>query len=69
MHDKELADLRALIAQLLMQLEHLQQQRDSAPSPELHVARLREANEHLVLATFNAQFVDVAAVAPPVARH
>jgi signal transduction histidine kinase len=55
LHDKELGDLRALIGQLLIQMEHLQQRQDSAPTPESHVARLREANEHLVLATFSAQ--------------
>jgi signal transduction histidine kinase len=55
LHDKELADLRALIAQLLVQLEFLQQQHDSAQTLESHVIQLREANEHLVLATFSAQ--------------
>ena len=55
LHDKELADLRALIAQLLMQLEALQQQNASAQTTERHVMQLREANAHLVLATFNAQ--------------
>ncbi|MEV4777952.1 hybrid sensor histidine kinase/response regulator [Burkholderia sp. LMU1-1-1.1] len=55
LHDKELADLRALIAQLLMQLESLQQQHDGAQTAERHVTQLREANAHLVLATFDAQ--------------
>jgi signal transduction histidine kinase len=55
LHNKELGDLRALISQLLMQLECLQQQQDSAQTQESHVAQLREANEHLVLATFSAQ--------------
>ena len=55
LHDKELADLRALIAQLLMQLEALQQQNASAQTTERHVMQLREANDHLVLATYNAQ--------------
>jgi signal transduction histidine kinase len=55
LHDKELADLRALISQLLIQLEVLQQQHDSAQTQESHVMQLREANEHLVLATFSAQ--------------
>jgi signal transduction histidine kinase len=55
MHDKELGDLRALIAQLLMQMELLQQQHTSAQTLESHVIQLREANEHLVLATFSAQ--------------
>jgi signal transduction histidine kinase len=55
LHDKELGDLRALIAQLLMQLEALQQQQAGAQTAERHVTRLREANAHLVLATFDAQ--------------
>ena len=55
LHDKELGDLRALIAQLLLQLEALQQRNASAQTTERHVMQLREANAHLVLATFNAQ--------------
>jgi signal transduction histidine kinase/CheY-like chemotaxis protein len=55
LHDKELGDLRALIAQLLMQLEVLQQQDAGAKTTERHVMQLREANAHLVMATFNAQ--------------
>ncbi|MFA9218754.1 MAG: ATP-binding protein [Sphingomonadaceae bacterium] len=55
LHSKELSDLRDVIAQLLMQLEVLQQQRATARSMEGHVLQLREANEHLVLATFSAQ--------------
>ena len=48
LHDKELGDLRALIAQLLMQLEALQQQQAGAQTAERHVTRLREANAHPV---------------------
>ncbi len=55
LHDKELGDLRALIAQLLMQLEVLQQKQAGAQTAERHVTQLREANAHLVLATFDAQ--------------
>jgi len=55
LHDKEVDDLRAMIGQLLLQLEHLQQRHDSAHTLHGHVAQLREANEHLVLATFSAQ--------------
>ena len=55
LHDKELRDLRALIGQLLLQLETLQQQNATAQTTERHVMQLREANAHLVLATFDAQ--------------
>ncbi|GJJ01913.1 hypothetical protein RugamoR64_24510 [Duganella rhizosphaerae] len=55
LHDKEVSDLRALINQLLLQLEFLRQQHASAQTLESHVVQLREANEHLVLATFSAQ--------------
>jgi signal transduction histidine kinase len=53
--DKELGDLRALIAQLLAQLEQLQQQHDDAQARESRDVKLRQANEHLVLATLSAQ--------------
>lgn len=55
LHDKEVGDLRALVNQLLSQLEFLRQQHASAETLESHVVQLREANEHLVLATFSAQ--------------
>ena len=55
LHDKEVGDLRTMISQLLVQLEQLQQPQSSARTLHGHVAQLREANEHLVLATFSAQ--------------
>jgi signal transduction histidine kinase len=55
LHDREVGDLRTMISQLLVQLEHLQQPQSSAHTLHGHVAQLREANEHLVLATFSAQ--------------
>ena len=55
LHDKEVDELRTMISQLLVQLEHLQQPQGGAHTLHGHVARLREANEHLVLATFSAQ--------------
>ena len=55
LHDKELGDLRDVIAQLLIQLDHLQRQQDAAQARESNVIQLREANEHLMLATFSAQ--------------
>ena len=55
LHNKEVEDLRALIAQLLIQLESLQQHQNSERTRETHEARLRDANAHLVLATFSAQ--------------
>src|SRR5471032_3597520 len=55
LHDKELGDLRDVIAQLLIQLDHLQRQQEVAQARESNVIQLREANEHLMLATFSAQ--------------
>lgn len=55
LRDQEIGDLRGLIAQLLRQLELMQAQHASAQTRDSHVTRLREANEHLVLATFSAQ--------------
>jgi len=55
LHDQELEELRAVIAQLLMQSEFLLQRHTGGEDLEHRVVQLREANEHLVLATFSAQ--------------
>lgn len=54
-HEKEVSALRELVAQQLQQIEYLQGRNAGTHKLENHVVQLREANEHLVLATFSAQ--------------
>ncbi|SFM13417.1 hybrid sensor histidine kinase/response regulator [Rugamonas rubra] len=60
-HAGEVEQLRVLIGQLLVQVESLQAEKDSRSALEGHVDQLREANQHLVWATFGAQDLQAAA--------
>lgn len=55
LHDKEVADLRAVVAQLMQQVEFLDQRQADQHVLQTQVAQLREANGNLVQATFGAQ--------------
>ncbi|MBJ7311513.1 hybrid sensor histidine kinase/response regulator [Rugamonas sp. CCM 8940] len=63
LHSREIERMRALIAQLLQQVEFLRQQKDQSQVLQSHVLQLREANENLVLATFGAQDMQAGAEA------
>src|SRR5476649_2657342 len=55
LHRHDVEELRAVIAELLQQVEFLQRKKTTSERLDAQLAQLREANQNLVLATFGAE--------------
>jgi signal transduction histidine kinase/ActR/RegA family two-component response regulator len=63
LHEQEIASLRSTISQLRSTIEAQAQEKKRSEASALLVQQLQDANQHLVLATFNARDLQAAAEA------